>query len=38
AGCKVTNIKGKPWTMNDFEIVAANPRLHKKLMQLVENV
>jgi myo-inositol-1(or 4)-monophosphatase len=31
AGCKVTNIKGKPWKLNDQTMLAANPTLHHKL-------
>lgn len=35
AGCKVTGLDGKPWTMESSGLVAANPRLHAKLMQIV---
>ena len=38
SGCAVTNAKGKPWTVADREMVAANPRLHKKLIALTKNV
>ena len=38
AGCTVTNTKGKPWTMNDLEMVAANPTLHKQLIKLTKGV
>ncbi len=38
AGCKVTNTRGKEWTLDDREIVAANPTLHKQLLKLTKNV
>lgn len=37
SGCVVTNAKGKPWTLDDLEIVAANPYLHKHLIKLTKN-
>ncbi len=38
AGCKVTTLAGAPWTLDNLEMVAANPILHKKLMKLTKNV
>lgn len=36
AGCTLTNLKGEPWTLHrDLELVAANPVLHKKLLEIV---
>jgi myo-inositol-1(or 4)-monophosphatase len=35
AGCTVTGSDGKEWTMESPGIVAANPRLHAKLLPLV---
>lgn len=31
AGGKVTNLKGKEWQLGDASILAANPKLHRKL-------
>jgi len=38
AGCTITNSKGRPWKLDDLEIVAANPSLHKELLKLTKNV
>ena len=38
SGCRVTDTKGKPWKNGQFEIVAANPTLHKQLLKLTKNV
>jgi myo-inositol-1(or 4)-monophosphatase len=38
AGCTVTDTKGKPWTLDTLEIVAANPVLHKQLLKLTKDV
>jgi myo-inositol-1(or 4)-monophosphatase len=38
AGCKATDSKGKPWTVEKREMWAANPVLHKKLMKLAKGV
>lgn len=35
SGCVVTNFRGQPWTLNDRELVAANPHLHKKLLSIL---
>ncbi len=35
AGCRVTDFKGKVWTLKDQKILAANPRLHKELLQIL---
>jgi len=35
SGCIVTNFHGKPWTLNDRELVAANPHLHPHLLAIV---
>ena len=35
AGGKITNIKGEEWTLEDKSILATNPRLHKKLFDLI---
>ena len=37
AGCVVTNTRGAPWQMGD-DIVAANPRLHRKLIAYLNKV
>ncbi|MBR9706539.1 inositol monophosphatase [Candidatus Pacearchaeota archaeon] len=34
AGAKVTNIKGKEWDITDPSILAANPVLHEKLLEI----
>lgn len=36
SGCKVTTYSGKPWQVGDREMVAANPALHKKLMEIIK--
>ncbi len=36
AGCKVTNLKGEPWSLQDDSLVAANPVLHKKLLNAIK--
>ena len=38
AGCIVTNLKGKPWSIEDRELMAANPRLHKELLKLTKGI
>lgn len=38
AGCKVTNLRGKEWTLNDTEAIAANPTLHKHLLKLAKGI
>lgn len=38
AGCTVTDIRGKPWTLNAPEIVTANATLHKQLLKLTKNI
>lgn len=38
AGCKVTDMRGKPWKFGMLEFVAANPVLHKQLLKLTKNV
>ena len=35
AGCKVTNFKGEPWTINEREIVVSNKFLHKRLLTII---
>jgi len=35
AGCVVTNLKGEPWTLQDRQLVAANPHLHAHLLAIV---
>jgi myo-inositol-1(or 4)-monophosphatase len=36
AGCKVTNYEGEDWTLDDREMLAANPKLHKEMLKLVK--
>ena len=38
SGCKVSDTKGRPWKFGTLEMVAANPRLHKKLLKLTKNI
>ncbi|MBI4093831.1 inositol monophosphatase [Candidatus Kaiserbacteria bacterium] len=38
AGCTVTDVSGRPWTLNALEIVAANPVLHKQLLKLTKGI
>ena len=38
SGCRISNAKGRPWTILDTEIVAANPTMHKQLLKLTKNV
>ncbi len=38
AGCVVTDMTGKPWGMDDRELIAANPYLHKKLLKLTKGI
>ncbi|MFH1916151.1 MAG: inositol monophosphatase [Nanoarchaeota archaeon] len=33
SGCKVTGFDGKPWTIREPTLVAANPRLHRELIR-----
>lgn len=35
AGCTVTNIYGKPWQLGNKTMIAANPALHKKLLNSI---
>lgn len=35
AGCTVTNLEGKPWSLHDRHLVAANPHLHAHLLAIV---
>jgi myo-inositol-1(or 4)-monophosphatase len=37
AGGKVTDINGKKWELGDKSILAANPKLHKKLLELIHS-
>ena len=37
AGCKVTNFKGKPWSLEDRELVAANKHLHAELIKILNS-
>lgn len=37
AGCKVTNYKGKPWSIKDREILAANKNLHPILLKIINS-
>ncbi|MEK9153984.1 MAG: inositol monophosphatase [Patescibacteria group bacterium] len=38
AGCKVTDMKGKPWKFGQLEMVATNSSLHKQLLKLTKDV
>lgn len=38
SGCKVTDTKGNPWKFGMLEMVAANPRLHKRLLKLTKDI
>ncbi len=38
AGCTVTDTKGNPWKMGMTDMVAANPQLHKELLQLTRDI
>lgn len=35
AGCVVTNMQGNSWTLGDESLIAANPVLHKQLIEIV---
>ena len=35
AGCKVTTIEGKEWTIDEKSIIAANAVLHEKLLSII---
>ena len=37
AGCKVTNLKGKPWSIKDKEFLVANKYLHPKLLKIINS-
>lgn len=37
AGCKITNFDGEPWSIDDNELLAANPVLHEKLIELINS-
>lgn len=37
SGCKVTGLDGRPWTLKEPSLVAANPKLHKELMKRIRN-
>lgn len=36
AGCKVSDLKGEPWTLKSVGMIAANPHLHKKLLDIIK--
>lgn len=36
SGCKVTNIKGEPWSFSDSTMLAANPVLHEKILAVIK--
>jgi myo-inositol-1(or 4)-monophosphatase len=38
AGCKVTNYHGRTWTLDDNEALAANPKLHKKMLKIIKGI
>jgi myo-inositol-1(or 4)-monophosphatase len=38
SGCRVTDTKGNPWKFGMLEMVAANPRLHTKLLRLTKGI
>jgi myo-inositol-1(or 4)-monophosphatase len=38
SGCTITDFSGKPWTLHNKGIVAANPILHKQLIKLSKGV
>ncbi len=38
AGCTVTNMKGKPWTFEDEQLIAANPHLHPRLLEIAQKL
>jgi fructose-1,6-bisphosphatase/inositol monophosphatase family enzyme len=38
AGCIVTNLKGEEWKPGDKGVVAANPHLHAKLLEVVQKI
>ena len=35
AGGKVTNLNGEEWDIDDGSIVIANPKIHRKLLDLL---
>ncbi|MFH2105511.1 MAG: inositol monophosphatase [Parcubacteria group bacterium] len=35
AGCQVTDLAGQPWTLKSRGMIAANPHLHKKLLEVI---
>lgn len=37
AGGKVTDFKGKNWTIDSPDILASNPKIHSKLLQIIKN-
>lgn len=37
SGCMVTNFQGKEWTIYDREMLAANPTLHKQLLEIINS-
>lgn len=37
AGCKVTNLKGEPWSLEDRNILSANKYLHSKLLKIINS-
>lgn len=36
SGCRVTNIRGEQWKLFDKGLLAANPKLHKKLLDAIK--
>lgn len=38
SGCKVTRLNGEPWTIQDKDMLSANPELHKKLMNITKRL
>ena len=36
AGCNVTNLEGKPWSITDKNMLAANPILHEKIFHFLK--
>lgn len=36
AGAKVTNIKGKPWTLKDSNMIAGNAKVHTEIMKILK--
>ena len=36
AGCRATNLQGKPWSVKDNEIITANPVLHSQILKIAQ--